>query len=64
VNEGLPANWNPPSFRIVVASAFASFKPLLALTQQEWMWSGGLIELAVLSAALLGAAWLVARRRD
>ncbi|MCT0200830.1 hypothetical protein KQ313_14250 [Synechococcus sp. CS-1325] len=44
--------------------AVASFQPLLALTQQEWMWSGGLIELAVLSAALLGAAWLVARRRD
>ncbi|WP_259732294.1 hypothetical protein [Synechococcus sp. CS-1325] len=49
---------------IVVGFAVASFQPLLALTQQEWMWSGGLIELAVLSAALLGAAWLVARRRD
>jgi len=32
------------------------------LTQQEWMWSGGLIELGLLSAALLGAVWLVARR--
>jgi hypothetical protein len=34
------------------------------LTQQEWMWSGGLIELALLSAALLGAVWLVSRRNE
>jgi hypothetical protein len=32
------------------------------LTQQEWMWSGGLIELGLLAAALLGAVWLVGRR--
>ena len=35
---------------------------LAALTPQEWMWSGGLIELGLLSAALLGVIWLVGRR--
>ncbi len=44
-------------------SAPAPSPALLAdFTFQEWMWSGGLIEISLVLAALLGAVWLVSRR--
>lgn len=35
---------------------------LAEFTHAEWMWSGGLIEISLVLAALLGAVWLVNRR--
>ncbi|MCT0219208.1 hypothetical protein KQ304_09375 [Synechococcus sp. CS-1329] len=35
---------------------------LAEFTTEEWMWSGGLIEISLVLAALLGAVWLVGRR--
>ncbi|MCX5930776.1 MAG: hypothetical protein NTW83_02805 [Cyanobacteria bacterium] len=35
---------------------------LAEFTSAEWMWSGGLIEISLVLAALLGAVWLVSRR--
>ncbi len=32
-------------------------------TLRDWLWSGGLIEVSLLMAALLAAAWLVNRSR-
>jgi hypothetical protein len=32
-------------------------------TMRDWLWSGGLIELSLVMAALLVAAWLVNRSR-
>ncbi len=43
-------------------SAPAPSPALLAdFTVQDWMWSGGLIEISLVLAALLGAVWLVNR---
>ncbi|MCP9839740.1 hypothetical protein KBY93_03705 [Synechococcus sp. J7-Johnson] len=46
-------------------SAPAPSSALLAIfTFQEWMLSGGLIEISLVLAALLGAVWLVSRRAE
>lgn len=36
---------------------------LATFTLQNWLWSGGLIELSLLFTVLLGAFWLVGRQR-
>jgi hypothetical protein len=37
--------------------------PLATFTVQDWLWSGGLIELSLVLATLLGAVWLLGRQR-
>lgn len=43
---------------------FASSAVLASFTLQEWMWSGGLIEISLVLAALLGAVWFINRQPD
>lgn len=47
---------------VVGAPVAGSVPPLATFTFQEWMWSGGLIEISLVLAALMGAVWLVSRR--
>jgi hypothetical protein len=48
---------------VPLLSAPAPSPALLAdFSYQEWMWSGGLIEISLVLSALLGAVWLVRRR--
>jgi hypothetical protein len=48
---------------VPLLSAPAPSPALLAdFSSQEWMWSGGLIEISLVLSALLGAVWLVRRR--
>jgi hypothetical protein len=44
------------------APVSGSVPPLATFTFQEWMWSGGLIEISLVLTALLGAFWLVSRQ--
>jgi len=45
-------------------ASLARLGPVAELTSQEWMWSGGLIQIALLLGAALGAFWLVGRRQE
>lgn len=45
-------------------ASLAPLGPVAEMTSQEWMWSGGLIQIALLLGAVLGAFWLVGRRKE